>query len=132
MTKEDLEALCHEHRVKYNTYEIKSHKISAAYELGYAEALDFILENLDDLYEETHQDYLMRRAIKEAMYRIREYFQNKYGYDDEWSADEIEDRIKRALDEGDAETIANSFIDSADDGIPNEEWCESIVRDFYD
>lgn len=46
--------------------------------------------------------------------------------------DEIEDRIQRALDEGDAETIANSFIDSADDSIPNDEWCETIVRDFYD
>ena len=74
----------------------------------------------------------MWRATKEAEYRIREYFQNKYDCDDEWSKDEIEDRIQRALDEGDAETIANSFIDSADDGIPNDEWCETIVRDFYD
>lgn len=80
----------------------------------------------------THEDKLMQRAIEEAKYYIREYFQDKYGYDDEWSKDEIEDRIRRALDEGDAETLANSFIDSADDGIQDDEWCESIVRNFYD
>lgn len=132
MTKKDLEALCHEHRVKCNTYEIKSHKIGAAYELGYAEALDFILKNLNDLCEGIRQDYLMWRATTEAKCYISEYFQNKYCYDDEWSADEIKDRIQRAIDEGDTETIANSFIDSADDGIPNDERCKSIVRDFYD
>ena len=74
----------------------------------------------------------MRRATEEAKYYIREYFQNKYRYDDKWSTDEIEDRIQCAMDEGDTETIANSFIDSADDGIPNDEWCKTIVRDFYD
>lgn len=90
------------------------------------------MEHLDELCEETHQDKLMHRATEEAKYYIREYFQNKYRYDDEWSTDEIEDRIQCAIDEGDAETIANSFIDSADDGIPNDEWCETIVRNFYD
>ena len=91
-----------------------------------------MLKHLDELCEETHEDELMRRATEEAEYHIRKYFQDKYGYDNEWSKDEIEDRIQRALDEGDVETLANSFIDSADDGIPNDEWCKTIVRDFYD
>lgn len=70
--------------------------------------------------------------LKKPKYCIREYFQDKYEHDENWTSDEIEDRIQRALDEGDAETLANSFIDSADDGIPDDEWCETIVRDFYD
>lgn len=132
MTKKDLEALRNKHcleakaaceRYSFNDYN---------YELGYVAALNFVLKHLDELCEETHDDNLIQRATKEAEYHIRKYFQDKYGYDDKWSKDEIEDRIQRALDEGDAETMANSFIDSADDGIPNDEWCETIVRDFYD
>lgn len=100
------------------------------YEMGYVAALNFVLKHLDELCEEIHEDSLMQRAIEEAKYYIREYFQNKY--DCGWSRDEVEDHIWRAIDNGDAKTIANSFIDSADDGIPNDEWCETIVRDFYD
>lgn len=132
MTKEDLEALRNKHvleaKAAHDCYSFNDYN----YELGYVDALNFVLKNLDELCEETHEDKLMQRATEEAKYYIREYFQDKYGYDDEWSKDEIEDRIQRALDEGDAETIANSFIDSADDGIPNDDWCETIVRDFYD
>lgn len=105
---------------------------AATIEDGYVDALNFVLEHLDELCEEIHEDNLMQRATKEAEYHIRKYFQDKYGYDNEWSKDEIEDRIQRAIDEGDTETLANSFIDSADDGIPDDEWCETIVRDFYD
>lgn len=132
MTKKDLETLRNKHvleaKAAHDRYSFSDYN----YEMGYVAALNFVLKNLDELCEETHEDNLMRRATKEAKYYIREYFQDKYGYDDEWSEDEIEDRIQRALDEGDAETLANSFIDSADDGIPNGEWCQSIVRDFYD
>lgn len=130
MTKKDLEALCNNHKLMaksaFEAYAFRDFN----YEDGYAEALNFVLEHFDELYEDTRQDKLMHRATEEAKYYIREYFQSKY--DCGWSTDEIEDRIQRALDEGDAETIANSFIDSADDGIPNDEWCKSIVRDFYD
>lgn len=132
MTKKDLEVLRDEHKRKakiaYGDHALDSYN----YELGYTRALNYVLSYFDELCEETHQDNLMRRATEKAKYYIREYFQNKYRYDDEWSTDEIEDRIQCAMDEGDAETIANSFIDSADDGIPNDEWCETIVRDFYD
>lgn len=132
MTKKDLEALRSKHKLATKAaYEDCSFN-DFTYEVGYVDALDFVLEHLDELCEEIHEDELMQRATEEAKYYIREYFQDKYGYDDKWSKDEIEDRIQRALDEGDAETIANSFIDSADDGIPNGEWCQSIVRDFYD
>lgn len=132
MTKKDLEALRNKHvleaKAAHDRYSFSDYN----YEMGYVAALNFVLKHLDELCEEVHQDYLIRRAIKEAKYRIREYFQDKYGYDDEWSKDEIEDRIWRAIDEGDAETLANSFIDSADDGLPNDDWCKTIVRDFYD
>jgi hypothetical protein len=132
MTKKDLEVMVKEHENKAATYFHNENNNSGYFEKGLATALAFIVEHLDELCEETHEDKLMRRATEEAKYCIREYFQDKYGYDDEWSKDEIEDRIQRAIDEGDAETIANSFIDSADDGIPNDDWCETIVRDFYD
>lgn len=132
MTKKDLEDLRNKHvleaKAAHDRYSFSDYN----YELGYVAALNFVLKNLDELCEETHEDSLMQRATEEAKYYIREYFENKYGYDNEWSKDEIEDHIQRALDEGDAETLANSFIDSADDGIPNDEWCETIVRDFYD
>lgn len=132
MTKKDLEVMVKEHENKAATYFHNENNNSGYFEKGLATALAFIVEHLDELCEETHEDNLMQRATEEAKYYIREYFQDKYGYDDEWSKDEIEDRIKRAIDEGDAETLANSFIDSADDGIPNDDWCETIVRDFYD
>lgn len=129
MTKKDLEFIRDNHELDKKFYDDHAY-CSYNYELGYVDALNFVLEHFDELYEETYEDKLMRRATEEAKYYIREYFQNKY--DCEWLADEIEDRIQRALDEGDAETIANSFIDSADDGIPNDDWCETIVRNFYD
>lgn len=132
MTKKDLEDLRNKHgleaKAAFECYSFNDYN----YEMGYVAALNFVLENLDELCEEIHEDKLMQRATEGAKCCIREYFQDKYGYDNEWSKDEIEDRIQRAIDEGDAETIANSFIDSADDGIPNDEWCETIVRDFYD
>ena len=132
MTKNDLENLLAESKKKMDNYVSINDKPSAMYELGRIESLELVLTNLDSIVADEHEDELMHRATEEAKFYIREYFQNKYGYDDELSTDEIENRIQRALDEGDAETIANSFIDSADDGIPNEEWCENIVRDFYD
>lgn len=132
MTKKDLEALRNKHvleaKAAHDRYSFSDYN----YEMGYVAALNFVLKHLDELCKETHEDSLMQRATEEAKYYIREYFQDKYGYDNEWSKDEIEDRIQRAIDEGDVETIANSFIDSADDGIPDGEWCETIVRDFYD
>lgn len=131
MTKDDLEFVRYNHEVNKNSYDDHA-TCGYNYEDGYVDALDFVLEHFDELCEDAHQDELMQRATEEAKYYIREYFQNKYDCDDERFKDEIEDRIRQALDEGDAETIANSFIDSADDGIPNDEWCETIVRDFYD
>lgn len=128
MTKDDLEFVRDNHELNKKSYDDHA-SCGYNYEDGYVDALNFVLKHLDELCEDVHQDYLMQRATKEAEYHIRKYFQDN---DNEWSKDEIEDRIQRALDEGDAETLANSFIDSADDGIPNNEWCETIVRDFYD
>lgn len=132
MTKKDLETLRNKHvleaKAAHDRYSFSDYN----YEMGYVAALNFVLKNLDELCEETHEDNLMRRATEEAKYCIREYFQDKYEHDENWTSDEIEDRIQRAIDEGDVETLANSFIDSADDGIPDDEWCETIVRDFYD
>lgn len=131
MTKEDLEFVRDNHELNKKSYDDHA-TCGYNYEDGYVDALNFVLEHIDELCEEIHEDELMRRATEEAEYHIREYFQYKYEYDKNWTSDEIEDRIQRAIDEGDAETLANSFIDSADDGIPNNEWCETIVRDFYD
>jgi hypothetical protein len=118
MTKKDLEALRSKHKLaRKAAYEDGSFS-DFTYEVGYVDALDFVLEHLDELCEEIHEDNLMQRAAKEAEYHIRKYFQDKYGYDNEWSKDEIEDRIQRAIDEGDTETLANSFIGSADDVRP--------------
>lgn len=127
MTKKDLEELLATSKKKMDNYVTISDKALSMYELGHIESLELVLTNLDSIVEDEHENELMRRATEEAKYYIREYFQNKYDCDDEWSKDEIEDRIQRAIDEGDAETLANSFIDSADDGIPNDDWCETIV-----
>lgn len=131
MTKKDLEALRNKHvleaKAAHDRYSFSDYN----YEMGYVGALNYVLENIDELCEETHEDNIMHRATEEAKYYIREYFQNKYRYDDEWSTEEIEERIQCAFNEGDAETIANSFIDSADDGIPDDEWCACIVENFY-
>lgn len=132
MTKKNLEELLATSKKKMDNYVMLGDKFLSMYELGRIESLELVLTNIDSIVADEHENELMRRATEEAKYYIREYFQNKYRYDDEWSTDEIEDRIQCAMDEGDAETIANSFIDSADDGIPNDEWCETIVRDFYD
>ena len=132
MTKKDLKELLSTSKKKMDNYVKISDKALSMYELGRIESLEIVLTNLDSIVVDEHENELMQRATEEAKYYIREYFQDKYGYDNEWSKDEIEDRIRRAIDEGDAETIANSFIDSADDGIPNDDWCETIVRDFYD
>lgn len=132
MTKKNLEELLATSKKKMDNYVMLGDKFLSMYELGRIESLELVLTNLDSIVADEHENELMQRAVEEAKYYIREYFQNKYRYDDEWPTDEIEDRIQRAMDEGDAETIANSFIDSADDGIPNDEWCETIVRDFYD
>lgn len=130
MTKKDLETLRDKHASKakacFDSYTFNDFN----YELGYMDALNFVLENFDELYEETHENELMQRATKKAEFYIRKYFKNKY--DREYFAKNIEKFIQQALDKGDAETIANSFIDSADGGIPDDEWCKSIVRDFYD
>lgn len=129
MTKDDLEFVRDNHKMNKNSYDDHA-TCGYNYEDGYVDALNFVLEHLDELCADVHEDRLMQRATEEAKYCIREYFQSKH--DCEWSEDEIEDRIQRAIDEGDAETLANSFIDSADDGIPDDDWRETIVRDFYD
>lgn len=130
MTKKDLEVLRDEHKRKAKTAYGDHALNSYNYELGYTRALNYVLSYFDELYEETHENELMQRATKKAEFYIRKYFKNKY--DREYFAKNIEKFIQQALDKGDAETIASSFIDSADDGIPNDEWCETIVRDFYD
>lgn len=132
MTKKNLEELLATSKKKMDNYVMLGDKFLSMYELGRIESLELVLTNLDSIVADEHENELMQRAVEEAKYYIREYFQNKYRYDDKWSTDEIEDRIQCAMDEGDAETLADSFIDSADDGIPNDEWCETIVRDFYD
>lgn len=130
MTKKDLENLRSKHELAVKAAYDDCSFSDYTYEMGYVDALNFVLENLDELCEEIHEDELMQRATKKAEFYIRKYFKNKY--DREYFAKNIEKFIQQALDKGDAETIANSFIDSADDGIPNDEWCETIVRDFYD
>ncbi len=130
MTKEDLDNIANKNEEDANQYVALGNNVGASFCSGYAMALRFVLRNFSELCDNFHQDKLERRAMEEARFYIREYFQDKYNY--EWTTDEIEARIQRALDEGDVETIANSFMDSVDDGIPDDEWCSNIVRNFYD
>ena len=131
MTKKDLENLLAESKKKMDNYVSINDKPSAMYELGRIESLELVLANLDSVVADEHEDYIMHRATEEAKYYIREYFQNSrntYG----WTSDEIEDRIQSATNNGDDVTIANYFIESANEGFLDDGWCESIVRDFYD
>ena len=130
MTKKNLEELLATSKKKMDNYVMLGDKFLSMYELGRIESLELVLTNLDSIVADEHENELMQRATKKAEFYIRKYFKNKY--DREYFAKNIEKFIQQALDKGDAETIANSFIDSADDGIPNDEWCETIVRDFYD
>lgn len=130
MTKKNLEELLATSKKKMDNYVMLGDKFLSMYELGRIESLELVLTNLDSIVADEHENELMRRATEKAEFYIRKYFKNKY--DREYFAKNIEKFIQQALDKGDAETIANSFIYSADDGIPNDEWCETIVRDFYD
>ena len=130
MTKKNLEELLATSKKKMDNYVMLGDKFLSMYELGRIESLELVLTNLDSIVADEHENELMRRATEKAEFYIRKYFKNKY--DREYFAKNIEKFIQQALDKGDAETIANSFIGSADDGIPNDEWCETIVRDFYD
>ena len=131
MTKEDLNNIASKNEEDANQYVALGNNVGAAFCSGYAMALRFVLRNFSELCDNFHQDKLMHRAVEEAKFCIRKYFQDKYMYDDEWTTEEIEERIQCAFNEGDAETLANSFIDSADGGIPDDEWCACIVENFY-
>lgn len=66
MTKKDLEVMVKEHENKAATYFHNGNNNSGYFEKGLATALAFIVEHLDELCEETHEDKLMRRATEEA------------------------------------------------------------------
>lgn len=129
MTKEDLKFIRDNHEFSKKFYDDHA-TCGYNYEDGYVDALNLVLEHLDELCGKTHEDKLMWRAIEEAKYYIREYFQNKY--DCGWSRDEVEDHIWRAIDNGDAKTIANYFIEIASEGFFDITSRKNIVRDFYD
>lgn len=129
MTKKDLETLRSKHELAAKAAYDDCSFSDYNYEMGYVGALNYVLEHFDELCEETHQDKFMQRAIEEAKFYIREYFQSKY--DCGWYRDEVEDHIYRAIDEGDAETIANYFIEIASEGFFDIASRKNIVRDFY-
>lgn len=128
MTKEDLEFVRDNHEVSKKSYDDHA-TCGYNYEDGYVDALNFVLEHLDELCGKTNQDKLMQRAIEEAKYYIREYFQSKY--DCGWSRDEVEDHIWRAIDEGDSEIIAKYFIEITNEGFLDTTSRKNIVRIFY-
>lgn len=128
MTKDDLEFVRYNHELNKNSYDDHA-SCGYNYEDGYVDALNFVLKHLDELCEEIHGDEFMWRATEEAKYYIREYFQNKY--DCGWSRDEVEDHIWRAIDNGDAKTIANYFIEITNEGFLDSASRKNIVRIFY-
>ena len=130
MTNDDLEFIRDNHELNKKSYDDHA-TCGYNYEDGYVDALNFVLEHLDELYDGIRQDKILQREVERARYFIREYFQNSrntYG----WTSDEIEDLIQSATNKGDDVTIANYFIESANEGFLGDGWRESIVRDFYD
>ena len=113
MTKKDLQVLLATSKKKMDNYVVLGDKTLSMYELGRIESLELVLANLDSIVVNEHENDLIQRATEEAKFHIRTYFQNKYENDENWTTDDIETRIQRALDEGDDETLANFFIDSA-------------------
>lgn len=131
MTKKDLEALRDKHgleaKAAFECYSFNDFN----YEEGYVDALNFVLEHINELYEGIRQEKQAQCEKEQAKYFIRKYFENSskyYGL----SSDEIEDRIQSAFENGDDETIANYFIESSNEGCIDDGWRESITRDFYD
>ena len=130
MTKKDLEDLAKENEKKIKIYRSLGKNGSADFSYGYAAALYYVVKHIDELYEGIRQEKQAQYEKEQAKYFIRKYFENSskyYGL----SSDEIEDRIQSAFENGDDETIANYFIESANEGCIDDGWRENITRDFY-
>lgn len=130
MTKKDLEDLAKKNEKEIKIYKSLGQNHSADFSYGYAAALYYVIKHIDELYEGIRQEKQAQYENEQAKYFIREYFENSskyYGL----SSDEIEDRIQSAFENGDDETIANYFIESANEGCIDDGWRESITRDFY-
>lgn len=129
MTKKDLEALrnkhCLEAKAACECYSFNDYN----YELGYVDALNFVLKNFDELYLDEHR----QNAIEDAKDHIYSYFESRYDGDDSDELPEtLEERYQRALDEGDAETLADIFLNKCDCTISEDDQWDLIVEDFYD
>ena len=129
MTKKDLEVLCDKHDLATKAAYEDGSFIDYAYEMGYVDALDFVLEHFDELYLDEHRN----NAIEDAKDHIYSYFESRYDGDDSDELPEtLEERYQRALDEGDAETLADIFLNKCDCTVSEDDQWDMIVEDFYD
>ena len=97
--------------------------------MGYIGALNYVLEHFDELYFDEHRN----NAIEDAKDHIYSYFESRYDGDDSDELPEtLEERYQRALDEGDAETLADIFLNKCDCTVSEDDQWDMIVEDFYD
>lgn len=129
MTKKDLQVMVNEHENKAATYFHNENNNSGYFEKGLATALAFIVEHFDELYLDEHR----RSAIDDAEDHIYSYFESRYDGDDSDELPEtLEERYQRALDEGDAEKLADLFLNKRDCTVSEDDQWDLIVEDFYD
>lgn len=129
MTKKDLEILRNQHKENFDSSTNDDHPLGTWYELGWVDALEFVLKHFDELYLDEHR----QNAIEDAKDHIYSYFESRYDGDDSDELPEtLEERYQRALDEGDAEKLADIFLNKCDCTISEDDQWDLIVEDFYD
>lgn len=129
MTKKDLEVLRDEHEREAKELFCKLAFVDSNYDYGFVAALNFVLEHFDELYLDEHR----RNVIEDAKDHIYSYFESGYDGDDSDELPEtLEERYQRALDEGDAEKLADTFLNKRDCTISEDYQWDLIVEDFYD
>lgn len=129
MTKKDLQVMVNEHENKAATYFHNENNNSGYFEKGLATALAFIVEHFDELYLGQRRQNL----VEDAEDHIYSYFESRYDGDDSDELPEtLEERYQRALNEGDAERLAEIFQNKYDCNISEDFQWDAIVEDFYD
>lgn len=129
MTSQDLENLRSKHELAAKAAYEDCAFSDYNYEMGYVAALNHVLEHSNELYLGQRRQNL----VEDAEDHIYSYFESRYDGDDSDELPEtLEERYQRALDEGDAERLAEIFQNKYDPNFSEDFQWDAIVEDFYD
>ena len=111
LTKEMLIALRNGHMEDAKTKTRGSYDSGWSY--GYANALDYILNNWDEIY----QAHRMESAIEDAKNHLQDYIED-------------DDEYETVVNSGLPEAIAERFLDNYDCNVAENDQYESIIEDL--